>query len=159
MRRNLVAMAVVQLLLSACAFLTGASTDSGPPEEQGDLNCRIEGLLFQDLARLRDAGQAIRVAENRVHTEYQGLAATLERRTAIDLALAHRDDSAKLVYSHRNLQPATLRYFGTAICFATATGQGEAAKSNQRFKAAQDCQQQYPPATAEAQLKSCILNP
>ena len=161
MQRYLVTAAISWLLLNGCATPPPAApstVDPDQPSAQDSLNCKIEGLLFQDLARLRDAGQPLQVAVNRVNTQYQGLAASLEERGAVDFALARRDDSAKFVYAHRLLQPATLRYFGNNHCLAGIAGERDSSKETALARSAEECQKQYPPFSAEPQLRSCIAD-
>ncbi|MDB5986033.1 MAG: hypothetical protein JWR16_1086 [Nevskia sp.] len=153
MQRYLIAAATSIFLLHGCA--SSPPDDADRPEA---LNCKIDGLLFQDLARLRDAGQPTRVAVNRVYTQYQGLVATLDERSAVDFALSHRNDSAKFVYAHKNLQPATLRYLGSSACLISAPGTHDPGRSVALAGYAEECQRQYPPDSAEAQLRTCIVN-
>ena len=151
---------VVPMLISACAGRQAppetTSTELGNPSQQQSLNCRIDGLVQQDLARLRDAGMPIKVAVSRVNTQYQGLVSTMDERAAVDLALAHRDAAAQFVYAHKNLQPATVRYVGNSACLMAPAGTYPAPKLGPLAKAAEACQQANVQNDDEASLKTCI---
>jgi len=124
------------------------------------LECSIESVLYQDLARLRDAGQPADAAQNRVYTKYQALANSVDERTAIDNALSHRAEFAAFVYDHPALPPETLHETGSAICAIHASGGRNPAKATALGSAAVACQNNYPAGTpsAESALKTCIAN-
>jgi hypothetical protein len=124
------------------------------------LECRIESVLYQDLGRLRDAGQPSDAAQNRVYTKYEALANSVDERTAIDNALSHRAEFAAFVYDHPTLPPETLRETGSAICAIHASGGRDPARAAALGNAAVACQNNYSSGTlsAESALKTCIAN-
>lgn len=155
--------AVPLLILQGCASTTTAAPTAASLAHLNAadaLECRIESVLYQDLGRLRDAGQPADAAQNRVYTKYQALASSVDERTAIDNALSHRTEFAAFVYGHPALPPETLRETGSAICAIHASGGRDPARAVALGNAAVACQNNYSSGTlsAESALKTCIAN-
>lgn len=148
------------LLIHACASPAPASSNNSNIahlDESQQLECRIESLMYQDLARLRDAGQPSAAAQSRVYTQYQALATSVAARTAIDAASARRSEFADFVYAHTALHPQTLREAGSSICMLRSGGD-DPAKVAAIGSAAESCQGNYPTGTpaAEDSVQNCL---
>jgi len=146
------------ILLVACASAPPQATPLHQPTTQEDLDCKIEGLVYRYLGEYRDDGRASADAIEDVKARLRGLTRTDDEKRSAERALLFSDVAAKYVYALRPLQPTTLMYFGASKCLMIVAGDHHAENAVKLAALSQQCQQQYPPESADSQLKACIVN-